>query len=361
MKKTKNLIAVIVLIVMVLAACSGGLPQGFDEEAGGRRTINIGFEGGICQAPIALAHLMGFFEEEGLDTNLRLTGDLVTSRDLLAAGQIDVAGGMLAGWFVPIIAGVDARITLGLHTGCASAFVLADSSVQYFEPGHTVFASGAAGSAFHNIARRFVYRQGLTDNDITWLSGAADAATARLLDGGADIIVIPDQVGQRFVDDGRFRRIRSLEDDDFMSEACCVIVMMGSFMQNNPITAKRITRAIYRAARFVGESEANKTAAVELLIEHGLFAGPYGIVEYTVGLMSRWQWGLTHSETETTLDTSILEFRALGLIGDNIDLELLKNHIWRPQDVSGITDFVPSYIVSGPSTPTPNVTIACCG
>ena len=336
--------AVIVCVTaFMFTACDNDrLPQGFDEEAGGTRVINVGFEGGICQAPIAIAHLMGFFEAEGLTTNLRLTGDLVASRDLLASGEIDVVAGMLAGWFVPIAAGVDARIALGLHTGCASAFVLTDSPTQNFAAGQTIFASGAPGSAFHNIARRFIYREGLTNANVTWLAGAADAAAAALLNGSADVIVIPDQIGQRFVDDGLFRRIRSLEDNDFELEACCVVVMMGDFIHRNPITAERITRAVYRAARFIGESEANKTAAVELLISEGLFAGGGDIVQYTVGLMSRWQWGLGHNQTEDTLDTSIIEFRALGLIGANINLELFKNHIWQPQNISSITNFAPS-------------------
>ncbi|MCL2061773.1 MAG: ABC transporter substrate-binding protein [Firmicutes bacterium] len=334
MKKLKIitvLIAIMCAAAFALAGCSKT-----EGEAGDIRTINVAFEGGICQAPIALAHELGFFAEEGLTTNLRLTGDLVTTRDLLGAGEIDVGAGMLAGWFVPIVGGVDARVTLGLHTGCASAYVLNNSETTGFAAGQRIFASGASGSAFHNIARRFIHRAGLTDSQVTWLAGAADAALAGLRAGEADVIVIPDSAGQPFVDSGEFRRVRSLEDDDFKDESCCVVVMMGNFINNNPKTAEKITRAVYKAARWMNESEENTTAAIQALIDaQRLSSSALGMV----GLIRNWQWGLAHSKTETTLDTSIVEYKALGLMGANIDNTEFKNHVWQPQKIDDITVF----------------------
>ena len=366
-KKLKTLTAILfslVLSALFLTACfSGNNLNGFENEAGGTRTINVGFEGGICQAPIAIAHLKGFFADEGLNTTLRVTGDLVTTRNLLAAGEIDVAAGMLAGWFMPMVAGVDVRISMGLHTGCASMFVRSSSNIYKINQlvsGQRIFASGLSGSAFHNIGRRFIYRADLSDDDVVWLNGTAGAGVAALLEGDVDVAVLPDQTAQRLIDSGEFRRIRSLDDDDFKYEACCVVVMMGNFMGQNPITAAKITRAIFRAARWLDYSTDNKISAVTSLIDANLFSGPADIVEYTVNLLSRWQWGLPHSQTEATLDVSIGEYRALDLIGAHVNLNAFKAHIWQPVNLDGVTDFNLPNEAANNINASPSTNAPCC-
>jgi hypothetical protein len=99
----------------------------FLDEPASKRTIHIGYDGGLCQAAIPIAHHKGFFEAEGLKTELTRTGGTHDNvRDALAAGKIDTTAGMIAGWLKPITNGIDLKFTVGLHTGCASAFVLAD-------------------------------------------------------------------------------------------------------------------------------------------------------------------------------------------------------------------------------------------
>ena len=298
-------------------------------EPASRRTIRLGFDGGLCQAAIPIAHLNGFFEAEGLETEIVVTGDLVNSRDALAAGQIDTVAGMLAGWFVPVSQGIDIRFTQGLHTGCASAFVLADSDITAFEPGHEVAVSGSIGGAFHNIALRFVYRAGFSQDDFIWRDFPAAEAVIALQNGTVQVAVIPDQVGQRFVQEGVLRVIQSLDDDDFKAEACCVLGLSGAFIDENPDTAARITRAIYNASRWLNENDENKTAAVNTLIEHGYVSASVD-VEYVVGLMNNWLWGLPHSITEQTLITSIKEYQALGVLNPDLPLDVIKEQVWHP-------------------------------
>jgi len=361
MKIKKVIIGISVLVLALGTVFGVSACANYRGEAWEHRTINIGFEGGACQAPIALAHLMGFFEEEGLTTQLRVTGDFIASRDLLASGAVDVAAGMLANWFVPMVQGVDARITMGLHTGCASAYVLAGSSITDFQSGQRIFAQGSSGAAFHNIGRRFLYRSSLSDNDVTWLNGTAAAGVSALLEGTAEVAILSDQTAQRLVDSGELRRIRSLDDADFIDESCCVIVMRGDFIERNPVTSEKINRAIYRAARWMGESEAHKIEAVTRIVEAGLFSGPDDIVPFTANLLNRWQWGLSHAQTEATLDVSIAEFRALGLIDHRVDLVAFREHIWRPSYLEGITDFTPPMMAAIPNIKNPRrYSVSCC-
>ena len=306
----------------------------FYSEPAANRVLNIGFEGGLCQIAIVLAHLRGFFEGEGLETQIVVTGDMVSSRDALAAGHIDTTAGMLAGWFVPVTQGVEMEFTLGLHTGCASAFVLANSDIMHFEAGQDIAVSGAIGGAFHNIGLRFIYREGLVPSDFTWRDFSADQAVMALESGDVQVAVIPDQVGQQFVEQGLLRRIRSLDDADFTDEPCCVLGISRAFLAENPKTSERITKAIYDATRWLGESEANKVEAVELLIEAGYLSANLD-VEYIVSLLQNWTWGVTHEQTELTLQASIREFQNLGLLNENLDPDVVQSEIWNPLGETG--------------------------
>jgi NitT/TauT family transport system substrate-binding protein len=225
---------------------------------------------------------------------------------------------------------MDIQFTQGLHTGCASAFVLVDSDITVFEAGQDIAVSGAIGGAFHNIALRFIHREGLTPEDFTWRDFPAAEAVIALQNGSVQVAVIPDQVGKRFVEDGVLRVIRSLDDDDFETENCCVLGLTGAFINANPETAERITRAVYRASRFIGESEANKREAVTSLIEAEFLSAAID-VDYVVGLMGNWIWGVPHSVTEQTLITSIAEYQALGVINPNIATDDIVAQIWWPQ------------------------------
>jgi len=332
MKKRMKLMALLLIIALtlVLAACSSQTPpQNGEKEPAAGRIIRLGFEGGLCQAAIPIAHLNGFLEAEGLETEIVVTGDLVNSRDALAAGQIDTVAGMLAGWFVPVSQGIDIRFTQGLHTGCASAFVLANSEINSFESGQNIAVSGSIGGAFHNIALRFVHRAGFTPDDFIWRDFPAAEAVIALQEGLVQVAVIPDQVGQRFVNEGLLRAIRSLDDADFAGENCCVLGLTGAFIDENPNTAAAITRAIYNASRWLDENDENKAAAVKTLVEHGYISAGVD-VEYIVGIMKHWRWGLPHNDTEQTLITSIAEYQALGVLNPDLDPEVIRAQVWHP-------------------------------
>jgi len=355
-KKIVPIISAILVLALLLSACAttGNPPQtqpqtpseppqtddiaqkeepASIDEPSANRIIRLGFDGGLCQAAIPVAHLKGFFEAEGLETEIVVTGDLVNSRDALAAGQIDTVAGMLAGWFVPAVQGIDLRFTLGLHTGCASAFVLTDSDINSFESGQNIAVSGAIGGAFHNIALRFIHRAGFRPEDFTWRDFPAAEAVIALQNGIVQVAVIPDHVGQNFVDQGLLRRIRSLSDTDFANETCCVLGLLGSFIDENPETAERITRAINNASLWLNESEENKAAGINALIENGYISK--GIKpDHVVGLMSDWRWGMPHDITEKTLIKSIAEYQALGIINPDLNPDDVKEQLWNPLGIN---------------------------
>jgi NitT/TauT family transport system substrate-binding protein len=240
---------------------------------------------------------------------------------------------MIAGWLKPITNGVDLKFTVGLHTGCASAFVLADSDIQSFADakGKVVAINGGIGGVYHNIGYRFIAHDGFVPEDFTWKDFPADQTLLVLQKGEADVAVFSDQLAEQWVQDGTLRRIRSLhEDEDFSSESCCVLGISGEFLAANPVTSEKISRAIYQAALWIGESDANKEEAAQILLDNSWISGSK---EYAVQLMKLFRWGLPNDLTEATLDLSVTDYQTLGVINDSLNPADVKSQIWAPLDI----------------------------
>jgi NitT/TauT family transport system substrate-binding protein len=303
----------------------------YGEEAASKRKLHIAYSGGLCQVAIPVAYHYGFFEKEGLDTELTSVED---SRDALAAGKIDTAAGMIAQWLTSVQNGVDIKFTLGLHTGCAAAVVLPDSEYQGFEKGMKIGFVGAFGGVYHNIANRFVAHDGFTEEDFTWLGFDQSAILLALQDKEVDAIVVSEQLSKAWVDNGDVRQIRSLTtDDDFKDEACCVLGIAGSFLEENPAASYKITRAVYKASLWLRESEENREEAAKMLIDNGYVSGTE---EYSLELLNYYKFGLSPEVTEKSLYDSVDEYSKLGILSADTNPEEFKKKIYYAYDLSGV-------------------------
>jgi NitT/TauT family transport system substrate-binding protein len=306
----------------------------YKAEPASRRVINIGYDGGLCQASIPIAQTKGFFEAEGLKTKLTRSE---SPRDAIAGGKIDTSAGMIAAWLKPISNGVDIVFTVGLHTGCASAIVLTNSDIKSFADvkGDTIAINGGIGGVYHNIAFRFAAHDGFKAADFKWRDFPADQSLLVLQRGEAKVAVLSDQLAEKWVQEGLVRRIRSLTfDKDFVNEACCVMGISGKFLNENPVTSEKITRAIYKASLWLNESEANRKEAAQILLDGGHISGT---PEYALSLLNMYRFGLDNATTEKSLYDSVDEYKALGVLDSKTDANKLKALIWKPLDLGRIT------------------------
>jgi NitT/TauT family transport system substrate-binding protein len=306
----------------------------YKKEPASARVINIGYDGGLCQAAIPIAQNKGFFAAEGLDTKLTRSE---SPRDAIAGGKIDTSAGMIAAWLKPITNGVDIVFTVGLHTGCASAIVLADSDIKSFEDvkDETIAINGGIGGVYHNIAFRFVAHDGFKAADFKWKDFPADQSLLVLQRGEAKVAVLSDQLAEKWVQEGKARRIRSLTfDKDFVNESCCVMGISGKFLKENPVTSEKISRAIYKASLWLNESEANRREAAKILLDGGHISGT---PEYALDLLNMYRFGLDNVTTERSLYDSVDEYKALGVLDQKVNADDLKAVIWRPLDLDRAT------------------------
>ena len=330
---TKQITALVIVLLCAPAffSCNKGKSNQLDSAL--NRTIRIGFDGNLCQAAMAVAQHKGFFEAEGLKTELTRSGGgtMDNVRDALVGKKLDTTTSMIAGWLKPVTNGIDIRFTVGLHTGCTSAFVPANSNITGFKKGQTVAITGGFGGIYHNIANRFIAHDGFMPDDFTWKDFPADQILLVLQNKQSDVAVISDQLAERWVSDGTLRRIRSLNtDDDFKNEACCIMAIAGWFFDENPVTSEKISRAAYKASLWIDESDENKRETAQILFDNGYISGN---IDYAFQLLKLWRFGLSNDITEKSIYDSVNEYQALGVIDKNIDPESFKKQIWQSLNI----------------------------
>ena len=131
-RKFRSVLSVFALVFLAALPVWAMTPE--EEDAAWRKepaygkTIRIGYNGGLCTGTLGLTQVKGFYEAEGLQTEIiRYQGDTTDLGDALGTGKIDVAGGHIATLLVPAANGVRMKFTTGMHTGCKSLCVLNDS------------------------------------------------------------------------------------------------------------------------------------------------------------------------------------------------------------------------------------------
>jgi len=215
------------------------------------KTIKIGYNGGFCTSAPGIAYVLGYFEDEGVDVEITSVNQAI---DAIGTNQVQVTTGHIAAMLVPTINGVNMIFTSGAHTGCKSLYVLADGDINSTHDliGKTIGVPDGIGSSDHNIGLRFLNHDDIDIDKVNFKPVESSAVILAMESGEIQGAVLSDQFAEKFVEEGKIKYIRSLTyDEDFQTEACCVHALNGDFVRENPITAKKVTRAIKRAARWM--------------------------------------------------------------------------------------------------------------
>ncbi len=290
----------------------------YEKEPAYGQTITVNYTGSLCPVALPVAKYLGFVEEEGIESFefVQISGD--AARDALASGNLTIAIGFLSDWLLYYQNGEEVVSTLALHSGCASAAVLSDSEYTGFEKGMRIGVAGGIGGIFHNIGLRFINHDGFATDDFTWVALDAGTLLAALQEGQVDVIVASDELIYNFVEDGYAKVIRSQDyDPDFENEVCCSLGFNKDFVKNNPVTVYKITRAVYRASKWLAASEENRSKAVDLLLDKQYISASK---EMGVKLVNLLHYGFGTKELVNTMNVIGQEYKDLGLLPSDFDL-----------------------------------------
>ena len=277
-----------------------------------------------CTSGPTVADDLGYYTEAGL-TAEGFKGTSYT--EALGTQQATIAVGHIATMLVPITNGVDLTFVGGAHIGCKSLYVLADSEYNTTEDlkNTQVSVPNGIGASDYNITCLLLDADGINpQTDLTLTQVSSDACVAAMENGEISAALLSDTFAYAMVKDGKLKCIRSLLDEDFSDENCCVLAMNRTFVQENPVHAKKIVQAVQKAHSWMRE---NNAEATQLLLDRGWNGGDF---DMNVMINNSLQFGLADDFTTVSLKDVVERYVRLGLITSMDDVDEIMGLAWNP-------------------------------
>jgi NitT/TauT family transport system substrate-binding protein len=296
--------------------------------------VKIGYIGLTCEAPIYTAFEKGFFKEEGLEPEL-VKCSWANYKDNLALGSYDITHHLVMYFLKPIEQGLDVRFLGGVHTGCLRVQTGVNSPIHKIQDlkGKRIGVPGMGTPPFV-FANRVLGTHGVDPStDIQWKVFPAGELGLALTKGEVDAVADAEPIGTLLVADGRARNVEGMDeatDEPYAKEYCCEIIANGKWIDANPDTAARATRAILRGAIWVQQ---NPKAAAQMAVDKKYLAST---VELNTVAISRLKYIPSVSIAQETLFTAAKEMRAAKMLSPNTDTDALAKKAF--QRLDGVTD-----------------------
>ena len=287
------------------------------------KPVRFYMESGCTSGP-NVADKQGFYAEAGL-TAEGFKGTSYT--EALGTAQVEVAVGHIATMLVPVTNGVDLTFVGGAHIGCKSLYVLADSPYTTTEDlkGTPVSVPSGIGSSDYNITCMMLDQDNINPReDLELVQVTADACINAMENGEISAALLSDTFAYSMVKDGKLKCIRSLLDEDFSTKNCCVIAMNRTFVQNNPVHAKKIVQAVQKAHSWMRE---NGEEATDFLLENTLNKGDRAM---NIMINNSLQFGTADAFTEAGLRDIVERYVRLGLINKMDNVDEIMELAWTP-------------------------------
>lgn len=287
------------------------------------KAINYFFGEG-CTAGPEVANLLGYYEEAGLKVESFKGSSYV---EALGTNQAQLAVGHIATKLVPCTNGVDLTFVGGAHIGCKSLYVLADSEYNTTADlkGTKISVPNGIGASDYNITSLLLDADGINpQKDVELMQVSTDACVASMQNGEISAALLSDTFAYKLVKDGTLKCIRSLLDEDFAGDNCCVISMNATFVKENPVHAKKMVQAVQKAHSWMRD---NIDESTQFMLDHNLLSGDYDMNHL---LYNSLQFGLEQDFTEKSLRKVVEKYVRLGLITSMDDVDAIMEKAWTP-------------------------------
>ena len=325
-------------LLVVIIALSGLLLSGCKKSSSGKvinsKHVRIGFIGLTCEAPIYTAYEKGFFKDEGLEPEL-VKCTWAQYKDNLALGSYDITHHLVMYFLKPIEQGLDVRFLGGVHTGCLRVQTGVNSPIHTIQDlkGKRIGVPGMGTPPFVFASRVFGTHGVDAGKEITWKVYPAGELGLALRKGEVDAVANAEPIGSLLIAEGTARNVEGMDeatDEPYAREYCCEIIANGKWIDANPDSAARATRAILRGAVWVQQ---NPKAAAQLAIDKKYLAST---VELNTVAISRLKYLPSIKVAEETLFTAAKEMREAKMLSPETDTDALAKKAF--QHLEGVTD-----------------------
>lgn len=252
-KLARTTIAAAAVLLPALAACGGGQETG----AGGNAALTVGAIPIVDTAPIFLGKEKGFFEEEGIDLDIKLTSGGAAAVPGVVSGEFEFAFGNVVSVMVARDKGLDLRfVANGVSTtgdpksDFSGVVVSGDSDVQ--SPADLV-GKRVGVNNLNNIGdttiRYIVEQAGGDPEDMKFVEVAFPDAPAALEQGNVDAAWILEPFLSAAVGDGG--RVVSYNYAEFDSDLDIAgYFASAKYIEANPDVVESFTAAMNRSLEY---------------------------------------------------------------------------------------------------------------
>jgi NitT/TauT family transport system substrate-binding protein len=325
---------------LVLAGCAALLLSGCNTSDAASNKVKVAYLGLTCEAPIFAAYENDYFKEEGLEPELVKT-DWDGLREGLNSGQFDANHTLIMYLLLPIEKGnLDAKITGGIHTGCLRVQAGAKSDIKTVKDlkGKTIGVPTHLGSPPYLFACRVLAAAGIDPNlhneenkDIQWRTFPPDGLAKALEDGRIDAVATSDPIGTILLGKGLVKTIADqAEDPPYNEEYCCAAVVSGKLAKDRPAIAAKVTRALLKGAKWVGE---NPKLAAQMSVDKKYIASS---VEINEQALLKLKYIPAVAKCRKSVTSAAVEMKQAGLLQSTTDPVKLTRRAW--MDLDGVTD-----------------------
>jgi NitT/TauT family transport system substrate-binding protein len=352
-KKHIKIIGVVVIAVLVVSIAAGITltTQPKTSENTSNNAV-ISYAGGTCEAPVYVAYEKGFFKDEGLNVTLIKAGfeQLKISLD---SGAIDATQANFA-WFKPIEQGLNIKLTAGIHTGCISLVTPSTSGIKTIADlkGKAVGVDSIGGGP--QIALSAKLRELGIDptTEIQWKAYPSPQLDEAINKGEIVAYMTWDPFPSKAVLEKGYINLFDIgRDAPFNTSYCCFVGVNGNVVKNDPEKAAAITRAILKAAQWVGE---HPEEAAQIEIDRGYVGGD---VNLNAQLLASYDWQPSISQAKDNIRYFITEQKAQGILDSGTNVDDLYNRVFAQVVPDSEFEGAPAAEITAPSTePMPD----CC-
>lgn len=298
--------------------------------------LTVAYLGLTCEAPIFVAHERGFYKEEGLDVTLKKT-DWDGLREGLGTDTFQANHTLLMYLLKPIEQGADMKVTGGIHTGCLRVQVSTKKDIKSVKElkGKTIGVPTHIGSPPYMFASRVLAANNINpdpvNGDVKWKPFPPDVLGKAVDEGLVDAVATSDPIGTILVGKGLVKSIADQAvDEPYTDEYCCVSVVSGALYKRDPAAAAKVTRALFKGAKWVSE---NPAAAATMCVEKKYIAAS---VEINAQALSKLRYLPGVAKCKESLQQAAKEMKLAGLLQPTTDADALARRAW--QDLDGVTD-----------------------
>src|SRR5216117_2646124 len=296
--------------------------------------VKVGFIGLTCEAPIYTAFEKGYFKDEGLEPEL-VKCSWANYKDNLALGSYDITHHLVMYFLKPIEQGLDVRFLAGIHRGCLRVQAGVKTNIHTIQDlkGKRIGVPGMGTPPFVFANRVFGTHGVDAGKDITWKVYPAGELGLALKKREVDAVADAEPIGTLLIAQGIARNVEGMDestDMPYANEYCCEIIANGKWIDANPDTAARATRAILRGAVWVQQ---NPKAAAQLAVDKKYLAST---VELNTVALGRLTYIPSISIAEQTLYTAAKEMREAKMLSPTTDTDALAKRAF--QHLEGVSD-----------------------